>query len=159
MKFKIAMGLVLAGLCVHSYADLVVVGKNQANTNSAQPTSSNNSSKLPKNKPLNSLVSKNCNEMSMIANKAITARLDGERVHTIQAKVEEMYHGSSSPVKNDKLFNYMAHKVVLSAYAEKNIPPSNDLKARNALKANFTHNQKVMCVEYMNQIVQNQKTK
>lgn len=83
MKFKIAMGLVLAGLCVHSYADLVVVGKNQANTNSAQPTSSNNSSKLPKNKPLNSLVSKNCNEMSMIANKAITARLDGERVHTI----------------------------------------------------------------------------
>lgn len=54
MKFKIAMGLVLAGLCVHSYADLVVVGKNQANTNSAQPTSSNNSSKLPKNKPYKS---------------------------------------------------------------------------------------------------------
>lgn len=150
MKIKIAMGLVLAGLCVHSYADLIVVGKNQANTNSAQPTSSNNSSKLPKNKPLNSLVSKNCNEMSMIANKAITARLNGERVHTIQAKVEEMYHGSSSPVKNDKPFNIMAHKVVLSAYSEKNLPKEGDLKGRNTLKNNFSHNQKMMCIEHFN---------
>jgi len=150
MKLKTAIVLVLAGLCSQSYAELVVVGKNQANSNN-QPVP-NNSGKLPKSKPSNSTVAKNCNEMAMIARSAMTSRLDGERVHTIQAKVEAMYNDSNSPVKNDKTFNFLAHKVVLSAYSEKNIPPSNDLKARNALKNNFSHNQRIMCIEYLNTI-------
>lgn len=148
MKLKTAMVLVLAGLCSQSYAELVVVGKNQANNNQLPL---NTSTKPSKSKPSSSAIQKTCNEMGKVATKAITARLNGERVHTIQGEVNDMYHSSSSPVKNDRTFNFMAHKVILSAYSEKNLPPASDRKAQSAFKNKFSQNQKSMCIEYMNQ--------
>lgn len=147
MKLKFAMAIIFAGLSAQSYADLVVIGKNQGNQNQA-PLS--NSAKPSKSKASNGAIQKTCNEMSKVANKAITARLNGERVHTIQGEVNDMFHNSSSPVKNDRTFNFMAHKVVLSAYSEKNLPPSSDRKAVSSFKNKFSQNQKSICIDYMN---------
>lgn len=148
MKHKIAIGLVMAGLCVHSYADLIVVGKNQANN--LPQIDADIANKPVKSKATNSTVSKKCNEVAKLANKAITARLNGERVHGIQGEVNDMYHNSSSPVKNDRTFNFMAHKVVLSAYSEQNLPPANDRKAQSTFKNKFSQNQRAICIDYLN---------
>lgn len=146
MKLKITMTLLLAGLCGQSYAELVVIGKNQGNQSQTPLV---DSTKPSKSKP-SAAIQKKCNEMSKVANKAITARLNGERVHTIQGEVNDMFHNSSSPVKNDQTFNFMAHKVILSAYSEKNLPPSSDRKAVSSFKNKFSQNQKSICIDYMN---------
>lgn len=147
MKLKFTMTLFVAGLCSQSYAELVVFGKGQANQNQTTLNASATPSKV---KASNSAIQKTCNEMSKVANKAITARLNGERVHTIQGEVNDMFHNLSSPVKNDRTFNFMAHKVILSAYSEKNLPPSSDRKAVSSFKNKFSQNQKSICIDYMN---------
>lgn len=148
MKLNIVLIISLVGVCGQCFAEIMVVGKNHEKQRNQLAL--NNSTTMPKSKASNKDISKKCNELAMIARTAITARLNGERVHSNQAKVEELYHGSSSPVKNDKPFNILAHKVVLSAYSEKNLPKEGDLKGRNTLKNNFSHNQKMMCIEHYN---------
>lgn len=150
MKLSIVLAVLVAGLCGQAQADVNVVGKN-GNNYSSQSTSKD-SVRLSEKKPYNNLVNSNCKELEHISKSIMHARINGAPISQMQAKANDMYTNARSPVKGDKFFNYTLNKVIISAYAEKNIPSANDVKGREKLKNNFSHNQKQMCILYLNQI-------